>query len=110
MDYSLNVKYPGVGNDYVEIDNTVFKMPDNQLYMFDAGEPYGQLTINFQVKAANKDNLAFYIVRQNFGGSPVYSTYINSFGDEESADMTGYSSWDLLKIQKLITLVLLWKQ
>ncbi len=48
MDYSLNVKYPGVGNDYVEIDNTVFKMPDNQLYMFDAGEPYGQLTINFK--------------------------------------------------------------
>lgn len=97
MDYSLNVKYPGVGNDYVEIDNTVFKMPDNQLYMFDAGEPYGQLTINFQVKAANKDNLAFYIVRQNFGGSPVYSTYINSFGDEESADMTGYSSWGFVE-------------
>lgn len=97
MDYSLSVKYPGVGNDYVEIDNTVFKVADDQLYMFDAGEPYGELTINFQVKAANKDNLAFYIVRQNFGGSPIYSTYINSFGDEESANMTGYQGWGFVE-------------
>lgn len=103
MDYSLSVKYPGVGNDYVEIDNTAFKMPDNQLYMFDAHGAeeypgyYGDIPINFQVKAANKDNLAFYIVRQNFGGSPVYSTYMNSFGDEESANMTGYQGWAFIE-------------
>lgn len=97
MDYSLSVKYPGVGDDYVEIDNTVFKVADDQLYMFDAGEPYGELTVNFQVKAANKDNLAFYIVRQNFGGAPVYSTYINAFGDEESANMTGYQGWGFVE-------------
>ncbi|WP_458410106.1 BACON domain-containing protein [Bacteroides congonensis] len=103
LDYSLSVKYPGVGNDYVEIDNTVFKMPDNQLYMFEAHgveeSPgyYGNIAIDFQVKAANKNDVAFYIVRQNFGGSPIYSTYINGYGDEESADMTGYQGWGFVE-------------
>lgn len=103
MDYSLSVKYPGVGNDYVEIDNTVFKMPDNQLYMFEAhgveqpGGYYDDIAIDFQVKAANKNDVAFYIVRQNFAGSPVYSTYMDSFGDEKSADMTGYRGWGFVE-------------
>lgn len=104
MDYSLNVNYPGVGNDYVEIDNTVFKMPDNQLYMFDAQGPeeypgyYGDITINFQVKAADKNNINFYIVRQGHAGAPVYSTYINgSSYEEESTNMTGYQGWGFVE-------------
>lgn len=104
MDYSLSVKYPGVGEDYVEIDNSVFKMPDNQLYMFDAQgiDPYEKLTINFQVKAANKDNITFYIVRQGHAGAPVYKsyTYYDEWEGEQveaSTDMTGYQGWGFVE-------------
>lgn len=103
MDYTLSVKYPGVGNDYVEIDNTAFKMPDNQLYMFEAHGVeeypgyYSDIAVNFQVKAVNKNDIAFYIARQSFGGSPVYSTYMNDYEEEVSADMTGYQGWGFVE-------------
>lgn len=106
LSYSIDVKFPGVGDDYVYLDNTAFELGDNRMHTFEAfGEPdpemgpamYKDICLNFQVKAANPDNITFYIVRQNFAGAPIYSTYLDEWGDESSTDMTGYSGWGFVE-------------
>lgn len=95
--YTLEVKYPGVGNDYVYLDRTSFNLNSDYVCLFAAqGEQdpeasglFKDLSLNFQVKAAKKDNIAFYIVRQNFAGAPIYATYMDSWGDESPTDMIG---------------------
>lgn len=104
--YTLEVKYPGVGNNYVYLDRTSFNLNSDYVCLFAAqGDPdpeagagmFKDLSLNFKVKAAQKDNMAFYIVRQNFAGAPIYATYMDSYGDEKSTDMTGYQGWGFVE-------------
>lgn len=99
LDYSIEVRYPGVGEDYVYLDDSAFDLGDDHMHTFDAhGEEmypgyYDDLSLNFQVKAASKENVTFYIVRQDHAGASVYSTYLDASYNEVSADMTGWNKW-----------------
>lgn len=99
LNYSIEVQYPGVGEDYVYLDNSAFDLGDDHMHTFDAhGEEiypgyYDNLSLNFQVKAVNKENVTFYIVRQDHAGASVYSTYLDASYNEVSADMTGWNKW-----------------
>lgn len=101
LEYALNVKYPGVGNDYVSLDQAPIINSDRMCIFKAQGDPdpemgagmFKDLALNFTVKAANPENLAFYIARQGHQGASVYSTYIDEFGDEVSTEVGGYG-WD----------------
>lgn len=106
LNYSVNVIYPGVGEEYVYLDNTAFNLGDNRMHTFEAfGEPdpdngpgmYKDLSLNFQVKAAHKDKIEFYLIKQQFAGAPIYKTLLDSWGDEASTNMTGYQGWGFVE-------------
>ncbi len=94
----LDVTYPGVGNDYVYLDMASFKLQD-MLCIFDAqGEPdpdmgagmFKDLTLDFKVKAANPENVVFYIARQKHQGASVWPTYINDYYEEVSSEVGNF--------------------
>lgn len=101
LEYAVSVKYPGVGDDYVYLNEESFHLNGDRMCIFnafrEASSPYDKITLDFQVKAAHPENLVFYVVRQNYQGANVYSTFLK--GEyEESTDMTDeYSGWGYVK-------------
>lgn len=100
LDYSLKVTYPGTGNDYVYLDLASFNLGDNRMHTFEAfGAPgeyagmYENVTVDFKVKAADKNKVAFYLVRQSFAGAPLYATYMDDYQEEQSTNIENKWGW-----------------